>query len=81
MLKIDKVQGTIQYQLTFGSQNDVNAYVQPNGTNFIYGCGQDASNTNPVYWKVTSSGDMIFYRALTMVSDAICYGITYNSTM
>jgi len=55
IFRVNKLDGKLLYQLTVTGQDDVNAFVQVNNTNFLYGCGY-GSTTNPGYWKINSDG-------------------------
>ena len=78
LFRINKNDGKLLYQIAFNLQDDVNAYIQPKGQPFLYGCGQKASNIDPGYWKIQSNGDVQFHRSLSMIADSICHGITYD---
>ena len=60
--------------------DDIYAYVQPAGTNYLYGCGHQLGAVNPGYFKISSSGEDYFHRKLNMAANSYCQGITYDST-
>lgn len=39
LFKIDTQDGSMIYQSTFDVMDDIMAYVQPNGTDYLLGCG------------------------------------------
>lgn len=82
IFKINKNDGKIQYQINLKKSasglDDIVSYAQPKGTNFLYGCGQEAGKVSPGYFKITSSGETIFYRTLNVLSNSLCQGLTYN---
>ena len=58
--------------------HDINAYVQPNGTDYLMGCGQDATNLYPGIWKIYSNGNNGFYWNINLNSDSSCQGLTHD---
>lgn len=59
--------------------DDIYAYVQPAGTNYLYGCGHKSGPSEPGYFKISSSGESYFYRKLNFGTNTLCQGITYDS--
>ena len=70
LFKINKNDGSMVYYLNFGTMDSITAFVQPNGTSYLYGCGQDQTPTNshPSYWKINSDGTQQFFRALSSLT-------------
>lgn len=80
LFKFSKVDGKILYQVTFAGMDDIYGYVQPAGTNYLYGCGHQSGGLNPRYFKISSNGEAQFHRALSMAASSYCQGITYDQT-
>jgi len=72
LFKIDTHDGTMIYQSSFAGMDDIMAYVQPNGTDYLIGCGQDASLSNPGVWKIYSNGNNGFYWNLNLGASSSC---------
>jgi hypothetical protein len=78
LFKIDTQDGSMIFQSTFDAMDDIMAYVQPNGTDYLLGCGQDSSLSNPGIWKIYSNGKNGFYWNLNLGASSSCQGLTYD---
>lgn len=56
------------YKSTFATMDDIMAYDQPKGQNYLIGCGQVASSVNPGVWKIYSNGNNGFYWNLNLAA-------------
>jgi hypothetical protein len=81
LFKIARTDGKILYQVTLNGMDDINAYVQPDGTNYLYGCGQATGGVNPRYFKISSNGEAQFHRSLSILATSYCQGLTYDANL